>query len=224
MNKQNKIFYITTPLYYVNSHPHLGHSYSTIVADIINRYKKLFGFKTYFLTGTDEHGQKIVEAANKENKSPKEFADKISEEFKQMWPKLDIEYSQFIRTTDDSHKKIVQSILQKVYDNGEIYFAEYEGLYCVGCERFMDERELVNGNCPEHKIKPTLIKEGNYFFKMSKYQDWLIDYINKHDDFIFPDQYKKEILSFLKDRYWHPRQFGKHQDTSKTFMILWLIA
>ncbi|MCK5595273.1 methionine--tRNA ligase [bacterium] len=197
MNKQK--FYITTPLYYVNSHPHLGHSYSTIVADIINRYKKLFGFQTYFLTGTDEHGQKIVEAANKDGKSPKEFVDKISEEFKQMWPKLDIEYSQFIRTTDDFHKRIVQNILRKVYDKGEIYFAKYEGLYCVGCERFMDERELVDGNCPEHETKPTLIKEGNYFFKMSKYRDWLIDYINKHNDFIFPDQYKKEILSFLKE-------------------------
>jgi len=199
MNKQNEMFYITTPLYYVNSHPHLGHSYSTIVADIINRYKKLLGFKTYFLTGTDEHGQKIVEAANKDGKSPKEFADKISEEFKQMWHKLDIEYSQFIRTTDDSHKRIVQSILQKVYDKGEIYFAEYEGLYCVGCERFLDKRELVDGNCPEHGAKPTLIKENNYFFKMSKYQDWLIDYINKHNDCIFPEQYRKEILSFLKE-------------------------
>ncbi len=199
MNKQTKLFYITTPLYYVNSHPHLGHSYSTIVADIINRYKKLFGFKTYFLTGTDEHGQKIVEAANKENKSPKEFADEISDEFKEMWQKLGIEYSQFIRTTDDSHKRIVQSILQKIYDKGEIYFAKYEGLYCVGCERFLDERELVDGNCPEHGTKPTLIKESNYFFKMSKYQDWLIDYINKHNNFIFPEQYRKEILSFLKE-------------------------
>jgi len=199
MNKQNNMFYITTPLYYVNSHPHLGHSYSTIAADIINRYKKLFGFQIYFLTGTDEHGQKIVEAANKENKSPKEFADGISNEFKEMWTKLDIEYSQFIRTTDYFHKRIVQNILRKVYDKGEIYFAEYEGLYCVGCERFMDERELVDGNCPEHKVKPALIKEGNYFFKMSKYQDWLIDYINKHNDFIFPRQYKKEILSFLKE-------------------------
>ncbi len=197
MNKQK--FYITTPLYYVNSHPHLGHSYSTIVADIINRYKKLFGFQTYFLTGTDEHGQKIVEAANKDGKSPKEFADKISEEFKQMWPKLDIEYSQFIRTTADFHKKIVRDILRKVYEKGEMYFAEYEGLYCVGCERFLNETELVDDNCPEHGTKPTLIKEGNYFFKMSKYQDWLIDYINKHNDFIFPEQYKKEILSFLKE-------------------------
>ncbi len=199
MDKQNKLFYITTPLYYVNSHPHLGHSYSTIVADIINRYKKLFSFQTYFLTGTDEHGQKIVEAANKDGKSPKEFADKISEEFKQMWSKLDIEYSQFIRTTDASHNRIVQDILRKVYDNGEIYFAEYEGLYCVGCERFLDGRELVDGNCPEHGTKPTLIKESNYFFKMSNYQDWLIDYINKHNDFIFPEQYRKEVLSFLKE-------------------------
>jgi len=199
MDKQNKLFYITTPLYYVNSHPHLGHSYSTIVADIINRYKKLFNFQTYFLTGTDEHGQKIVEAAKKDGKSPEKFVDKISEEFQRMWPKLDIEYSQFIRTTNDSHKRIVQNILQKVYDKGEIYFAEYEGLYCVGCERFLDERELVDGNCPDHGTKPTLIKESNYFFKMSKYQDWLIDYINKHNEFIFPDQYRKEILSFLKE-------------------------
>ncbi|MBU0478462.1 methionine--tRNA ligase [bacterium] len=199
MDKKDKVFYITTPLYYVNSHPHLGHSYSTIVADIINRYKKLFGFKTYFLTGTDEHGQKIVEAANRDGKSPKEFVDEISEEFKKTWRKLGIEYSQFIRTTDGSHKRIVQSILQKVYNKGEIYFAEYEGLYCVGCERFLDKRELVDSNCPEHKAKPTLIKEGNYFFKMSKYQDWLIDYINKNEEFISPEQYKTEILSFLKE-------------------------
>ena len=135
-------FYITTPIYYVNSHPHIGHAYTTIVTDVLTRFRKLFGDDTYFLTGTDEHGQKIVESAAKAGVEPQAFVDEISREFREMWPHLHIDFDQFIRTTDPEHKACVQQILQKIYDQGEIYLKEYEGLYCVGCERFLDEGEL----------------------------------------------------------------------------------
>ena len=192
-------FYITTPIYYVNARPHLGHAYTTIAADVARRFHALKGVPTYFLTGTDEHGDKIAEAARNENMSPQEYADKISALFKDLWPQLNISNDDFIRTTDSRHKVIVQRVLQEIYDRGDIYHSEYEGLYCVGCERFYQERELVNGLCPDHKKEPKRIKESNYFFKMSAYQDWLIDHINSHPDFIRPRQYRNEVLSFLKE-------------------------
>lgn len=192
-------FYITTPIYYVNAKPHLGHAYTTIAADVAKRFHSLKKSETYFLTGTDEHGDKIAEAAEKENTTPKEYADKISALFSDLWPLLNISNDYFIRTTDESHKKTVQDVLQNIYDKGEIYHSEYEGLYCVGCERFYQERELVDGKCPDHKKEPERIKESNYFFKMSHYQEWLVDHINANPDFIKPKQYKTEILSFLKE-------------------------
>lgn len=195
----SKPFYITTPIYYVNAKPHLGHAYTTIAADVAKRFHAMKGAETFFLTGTDEHGDKIAEAAEKENSSPQEYADKISALFKELWPMLNISNDYFIRTTDKKHKAIVQKVLQQIYDNGDIYHSEYEGLYCVGCERFYQERELVDGKCPDHKTKPERIKEANYFFKMSNYQQWLIDHINKHPDFIRPKQYRTEVLSFLKE-------------------------
>ncbi|MBW1980695.1 MAG: methionine--tRNA ligase [Deltaproteobacteria bacterium] len=191
--------YITTPIYYVNAPPHLGHAYTTIVADVINRFHKLMGKETFFLTGTDEHGDKVVEAAAAAGKDPQSYADEISALFRNIWPKLRITNNYFIRTTDEAHKRVVQYILQKVYDSGDIYFSSYSGQYCVGCERFYTERELVDGKCPQHDRAPVLRHEENYFFRMSKYQDWLIDHINNNPDFIRPERYRNEVLSFLNE-------------------------
>lgn len=196
---KEKTFYITTPIYYVNAKPHLGHAYTTIIADIVNRYHIMKGEETYFLTGTDEHGDKIIRAAKDENMSPREYVDRISQLYKDLWPQLNIKYSHFIRTTDPSHIQVVNMILQRIYDAGDIYFSEYEGLYCFGCERFITQRELIDGKCPDHETEPDIIKESNYFFKMSKYQNWLIDYIQNHPDFIRPERYKNEVLGFLRE-------------------------
>lgn len=192
-------YYITTPIYYVNAEPHLGHAYTTIVADVLSRYHALAGAETFFLTGTDEHGDKIVKAAEAAGQSPKGYVDKISSLFRALWPKLNITNNDFIRTTDEAHKDVVKMILSRVQEKGDIYFSEYEGLYCFGCERFYTERELVDGKCPDHQTEPTVIKESNYFFRMSKYQDWLIDHIHKNPEFIRPERYKNEVLSFLKE-------------------------
>ncbi len=192
-------FYITTPIYYVNAKPHLGHAYTTIFADSVCRFHKLMGEETFFLTGTDEHGDKIVQAAEKAGKTPKEYVDEISFLFKSLWPELDVENDRFIRTTDEHHKKCVQKFLQLVYDKGDIYFGEYGGYYCFGCERFYTEKELVDGMCPDHKKPPTYIHEENYFFRMSKYQEWLIDYIKNNPEFIQPEAYRREVLSMLKE-------------------------
>lgn len=191
--------YYTTPIYYVNAKPHLGHAYTSIAADVATRFKKMEGADTFFLTGTDEHGDKIVQAAEKENTTPKAYADKISKLFQDILPLLNIENNHFIRTTDPRHIEVVKSVLTTIYEKGEIYFSSYEGIYCFGCERFYQERELVDGKCPDHGTVPETIKESNYFFKMSKYQEWLIEHIETHPDFIRPEQYRKEILSFLKE-------------------------
>ncbi len=192
-------YYITTPIYYVNAPPHLGHAYTTIVADVLNRFHLLTGKETYFLTGTDEHGDKVVEAAAAAGKDPQAYADEISDLFRNTWPNLNITNDYFVRTTDELHKRVVRYILQKVYDSGDIYFSSYSGLYCVGCERFYTERELVEGNCPQHDRPPVTREEENYFFKMSKYQDWLIEHIQTHPDFIRPKRYRNEVLSFLSE-------------------------
>ncbi|MBW2571127.1 MAG: methionine--tRNA ligase [Deltaproteobacteria bacterium] len=194
-----KPFYITTPIYYVNARPHLGHAYTTIVADVACRFHSIRGGETFFLTGTDEHGDKVVRSAKKEGLSPRTYVDQISGLFRSLWPELNIQYNYFIRTTDASHISIVEEIMQRIYDAGDIYFSEYEGLYCFGCERFYTERELVDGKCPDHETEPEIIKESNYFFKMSRYQSWLIDHIKNNPDFITPERYKNEVLSFLKE-------------------------
>lgn len=191
-------FFITTPIYYVNAKPHLGHAYSTIVADSLARFHRLSGDDTFFLTGTDEHGDKIVEAAEKQGSTPKEYVDQISDLFRNLWPELNISNDDFIRTTEDRHKKVVQEILQKVYDAGDIYQDEYEGMYCTGCEQYLTEKDLDDqGRCPDHKVKPDVIREKNYFFRMSKYQDWLKQYILDNPDFIRPERYRNEVLSML---------------------------
>ena len=192
-------FYITTPIYYVNAKPHLGHAYTTIVADVARRFHTMRGIETYFLTGTDEHGDKIVEAARNHDMTPKAYVDHISQMFADLWPELDISNDDFIRTTYPAHMAVVEGILQKIFDRGDIYFSEYEGLYCFGCERFYTERELVEGKCPDHDKAPEVIRESNYFFKMSQYQDWLIDHIQRHPDFIRPERYRNEVLAFLRD-------------------------
>jgi methionyl-tRNA synthetase len=191
--------YITTPIYYVNAQPHLGHAYTTIVADVYSRFRRLCGDDVRFQTGTDEHGDKIVEAAAKEHVSPAEYVDRISLMYRETWPQLHIFPDNFIRTTDPAHIKTVQRVLQQVYDQGDIYFGEYSGLYCKGCERFLTEKELVSGNCPDHLQPPEQITEQNYFFRMSKYQQQLLAHIHAHPDFITPERYKNEVLSFLSE-------------------------
>lgn len=191
--------YITTPIYYVNAQPHLGHAYTTIVADTYSRFRRSTGDTVRFQTGTDEHGDKIAEAAAKEGCSPGEYVDRISAMFRATWPLLDIAPDNFIRTTDKDHVATVQAILQQVHDKGDIYFDKYTGLYCTGCERFLTEKELVDGACPDHKTVPDEITEENYFFRMSRYQQALIDHIQNNPDFITPERYKNEVLSFLSE-------------------------
>mgnify|MGYP006285198921 CR=1 FL=1 len=195
----DKRIYITTPIYYINARPHIGHAYTTILCDVVRRYYRLLGYETYFLTGTDEHGDKVFRAAEKSGKDPLDYASEISALFSELWPSLHIETDDFIRTTEERHMKVVQEILQKIYDKGDIYHARYGGFYCTGCERFYTEKELVDGKCPDHLVEPEWIEEENYFFKMSAYQDWLIDHIKTNPDFIRPERYKNEMLSFLKE-------------------------
>jgi len=197
--KSDSTFYITTPIYYVNAEPHIGHAYSTIVADVIARFYRLAGFDTFFLTGTDEHGDKVVEAAEKAGETVASYVDRISKIFRETWPKLNITNDYFIRTTDKNHIDTVSEILSEVYTRGEIYFSEYEGKYCVGCERFYTDTELIDERCPIHMTEPKLISEENYFFRMSNYQDWLLDYLGKNPDFIRPERYKNEVLAFLRE-------------------------
>jgi len=192
-------FYLTTPIYYVNARPHLGHAYTTIAADAMCRYRRLAGDRVWFLTGTDEHGDNIARAAAKAGVSPQAYADEISAAFRDAWRRLSISNDDFIRTTEPRHQTVVQAILQKLYDAGEIYFGKYGGLYCFGCERFYTEKEAVDGNCPQHLTALEFIEEENYFFRMSKYQDWLIAYIEARPDLIRPERYRNEVLGFLRD-------------------------
>lgn len=191
-------FYITTPIYYVNANPHLGHAYTTIVADAATRLRRMLGEKTLFLTGSDEHGEKIVQAAEKNGLSPEQFVDEISSHFRSLWPQLSIHYDHFERTTEPSHKKAVQDFLQRIYEAGDIYFGEFGGYYCYGCERFYTEKELVDGLCPQHQTAPQFISEKNYFFKMSKYLPWLKGYLETHPDLIRPERYRAEALAMLE--------------------------
>jgi methionyl-tRNA synthetase len=193
---------LTTPLYYVNAEPHLGHTYTTVVVDTLARYHRSMGRDVFFLTGTDEHGDKIAQAAEDAEDaqtSPKEYADHISQLFRETWDTCGITYDGFIRTTDQHHKDFVQTILQKVFDSGDIYFGEYGGLYCRGCERFYTDKELDNGKCPDHETEPEWIKEQNYFFKMGRYQQALLDHIENNPDFIASPGYRNEVLGLLRE-------------------------
>ncbi len=193
-------FYVTTPIYYVNDKPHIGHAYTTILADVLARYHRLIGMPTYFLTGTDEHGQKVQQAADKREVEPQVHVDETVVRFQELWERLEITNDDFIRTTEPRHKQVVQKILQDLYDRDEIYRADYDGWYCVTCERFFTEKDLVDGNCPESGCGRPVdrITETNYFFRMSKYQDWLVQYIEDNPKFIQPDFRRNETLGFLK--------------------------
>ncbi|UCD12038.1 MAG: methionine--tRNA ligase [Nitrospinaceae bacterium] len=197
MPKTSSKFYVTTPIYYVNDVPHIGHAYTTIAADVIARYKRLEGFEVFFLTGTDEHGQKVQQAAAKLGISPEEHVDRLHQRFKELWTRLGITHSDFIRTTDERHKKVVREILTRLHDEGEIYRDSYEGWYCTPDERFWTEKDLVAGNCPECGRKVEKIREHNYFFRMGKHQDWLAGAIRDDERFIQPASRKNEVLGFL---------------------------
>lgn len=197
---QNKGFYITTPIYYVNDIPHIGHAYTTIAADILARYKRLKGRDVFFLTGTDEHGQKVERAAIQRGRTPKEHADLMVENFKSLWKKLNISNDSFIRTTDEEHKKVVREVLQKLYEKGEIVKRKYCGMYCTPCERFWTEKDLIEGKCPDCNRDVEYIEEENYFFQMSKYQKALIEHIEKNPGYILPETRKNEVLGFLKTK------------------------
>jgi methionyl-tRNA synthetase len=192
-------FYISTPIYYVNAQPHLGHAYTTIVADVMRRFHHLSGRETFFVTGTDEHGDKVLKAARAQGMTPQAYADLISRSFLDLWPRLNCRHDYFIRTTDEEHVRVVRSILQKVHDAGDIYFSSYEGLYCTGCERFYTERELEDGLCPQHEVPPEKRSEDNYFFRMSRYQQWLHRHIEEQPDFIRPERYRNEALAMLRE-------------------------
>jgi len=191
-------FYVTTPIYYVNDRPHLGHSYTAIAADILARYQRLTHKKVFFLTGTDEHGAKIEAIAQKNNKTPKELADENSEAFRKNWKLLNISFDKYIRTTDPGHVLAVQKALQKLYNKGIIYKGEYEGLYCVGCEQYKTESDLVNGECPDHKVKPQLVKEESYLFKLSSFEKKLKSKIESKELGIYPKEKRNEVISFLE--------------------------
>jgi methionyl-tRNA synthetase len=194
-----KKFYITTPLYYVNGNPHIGHSYTNIACDTLARFRRFRGYDVLFTTGTDEHGQKIKEAADEKGMEPRVFVDTVVPRFKELWRKLDISYDDFIRTTEKRHEEVVEKILNMFYKNGDIYEGEYAGWYCTPCESFLREAQLLDGNCPDCKRSAEHIKEKNFFFRLSKYQGWLVDYINSHKDFILPVIRRNETLSFLKN-------------------------
>lgn len=191
--------YITTPIYYVNDKPHLGHAYTTIVADVLSRYykNKLGEDNTYFLTGTDEHGAKIAEAASQAGISPQEFTDNISEEYKKAWENLGISYNQFIRTTSDKHKDIVIKILNTLKEKNVIYKDNYEGLYCIGCEKFLTDSELEEGKCPDHNKEPESLKEENWFFKLDEFLPKIKKAIESGELKIYPEGRKKEVLGLI---------------------------
>lgn len=194
-----KSYYVTTPIYYVNSAPHIGTAYTTILADSLARYKRFLGKDAFFLTGTDEHGDKIARAASEKGLAPKAFVDEISTKFRVLWPQLYVMPDHFIRTTDPEHMRTVQGVLQTLHDQGDTYFGEYEGLYCTGCERFRTEKELIDGKCPDHGTVPEVVKESNYFFRMSKYQEWWLKYLEDNPDTIRPERYRNEVLGYLRE-------------------------
>jgi len=197
--KEKKSYYVTTPIYYPSDNFHVGHCYTTVIADALARFKKLKGYDVYFLTGSDEHGQKIEERAKKKGVTPKEFIDPIIDNAKDLWKSLDVEYDKFIRTTDEEHVKCVQKIFNKLYEQGDIYKGSYEGWYCTPCESFWTESQLVDGKCPDCGREVKLTKEDAYFLKLSKYQKQLEDYLAEHRDLMQPEsRYNEMVNNFLK--------------------------
>ena len=191
-------FSVTTPIYYVNDVPHIGHAYTTIAADVLARWRRLWGDEVFFLTGTDEHGLKMAQAAEAQGLTPKDWADRTSERFAEAWKELRISNDDFIRTTEPRHHRAVQEMLQKVYDNGDIELGTYEGLYCVACEAYYTEDELTEGNCPIHGRPVERMREENYFFKLSRYGDRLLEYYEAHPDAVQPETRRNEVLGFIR--------------------------
>ena len=194
-----KNFYITTPIYYVNDLPHIGHAYTTVAADILARYKRLTGYEVLFLTGTDEHGRKVEKSAEEMGERPIELANRVVKRFQDLWVKLNITNDDFIRTTEERHKQVVQVLFKKAMDNGDIYLGHYEDWYCTPCETFWTQNQLQEGKCPDCGRGVEKLKEESYFFRMSKYQNDLLTHIEKHSDFIQPESRRNEILSFIKE-------------------------
>jgi methionyl-tRNA synthetase len=192
-------FYVTTPIYYPNDKLHIGHTYTTVAADTISRFKKMRGYDVKFLTGSDEHGQKIERTAKEDGVDPQEYVDEIVDSFKDLWSLLGIDYDVFLRTTSSQHQKTVQSIFKKIYDKGDIYKDKYKGWYCTPCETFWLERQLEDGKCPDCQRETEWVEEESYFFKMSKYEDDLLEYIENNPDFIQPETRQKEMINFIKD-------------------------
>jgi methionyl-tRNA synthetase len=193
-------FYVTTAIDYPNAEPHIGHAYQKVIADVIARWNKLLGKDVWFLTGTDEHGKKISEAADRVEKTPKKFVDELAIKFKEAWKCLDVDYSRFIRTTDKDHEKVVQEIIKKCEKNEDIYLGNYEGLYCTSCESYITEKDLINGECPYHPGKKICnLKEESYFFRLSKYSRYLLDLYKKHPEFILPKERRNEIISRVSE-------------------------
>ncbi|HLD28451.1 MAG TPA: methionine--tRNA ligase [Patescibacteria group bacterium] len=193
-----KKFYITTPIYYANDQPHIGHAYTTIVADVLARYHRLAGDEVFFLTGTDEHGSKVAESAEAAGKSPQEFCDEISAHYQTLWDRLDISNDDFIRTTSNYHKKGVERFLSKLHEVGAVYEGQYEGLYCTGCENFITEKELEDGKCPDHNKEPQVVKEKNYFFKLKEYLPKVKELLDSGGLKILPESRHNEVLGLLR--------------------------
>ena len=191
--------YLTTPIYYANGEPHLGHTYTTVVADTLARFWRARGRRTFVVTGTDEHGDKIAQAAAAAGVHPKTWVDRISAAFRDTWQAAGLQYDAFVRTTDAYHVAFVRGVLADIHAKGDIYFGSYRGLYCYGCERFYQERELVDGLCPDHRTAPTEIAEENYFFRMGAYQERLAAHLDAHPELITPDGYRKEVVALLRD-------------------------
>src|SRR4030042_1991092 len=194
----NNKFYITTPIYYVNDKPHIGHAYTTVLADGLARWHKLQGKDVFFLVGTDEHGAKIEAAALSAGKSPQEFCNENVEAFKKAWKKIGISYNNFIRTTSLEHAEAVSNTLQYLYDNGFIYKGAYKGLYCRDCEQYLTDDDLIDGLCPDHKTKPEIMEEESYFFKLSQFEPELERKISSDELKIEPESRKNEVLSFIR--------------------------
>jgi methionyl-tRNA synthetase len=191
-------FYVTTPIYYVNDVPHIGHAYTTVTADALARWHRLHGDEVYFLTGTDEHGLKVARAAEENGISPEEQADRTSERFREAWELLDISYDDFIRTTEPRHYRAVQDFLSRIHDNGDIELGTYEGPYCVACEDYYTEAQLVEGNCPVHGRPVELLEEENYFFMLSRYEQRLLDWYESNPDAVQPATKRNEALGIIK--------------------------
>ncbi len=195
----SRTFYVTTPIYYVNDVPHIGHAYTTLAADVIARYKRLKGHEVFFLTGTDEHGQKVEKAANAAGETPLELADRVVKRFQALWEKLDVSYTDFIRTTQERHKNGVSHLFTQVLAQGDIYLGEYEDWYCTPCETFWTETQLIDYKCPDCNRPTEKLKEESYFFRMSKYQEQLLAHIEANPDFIQPKSKRNEIIAFVKE-------------------------